>query len=96
MELQFSLSYLYQLFGEGGFADRVEEVVFNAFQAAVSSDWWSHQYVTQINQPWACELEVPAGEKSPFYDVCRYANVFGLEPEFVSIFTSTNLDLHRN
>ncbi|KAL2878956.1 hypothetical protein SGCOL_005655, partial [Colletotrichum sp. CLE4] len=84
VELMFSLSYLYQLFGDNDLADRVELAAFNAIPAGISADWWSHQYITQVNQPWACELEPTKGEKTPFYDVCRYANVFGLEPEFVS------------
>ncbi|KAF6822350.1 duf1680 domain containing protein [Colletotrichum plurivorum] len=82
VELMFSLSYLYQLFGDNRFADLVDSAAFNAVPAGISADWWSHQYITQVNQPWACEFEVPEGEKTPFYDVCRYANVFGLEPEF--------------
>ncbi|KAK1543781.1 hypothetical protein CPAR01_04414 [Colletotrichum paranaense] len=82
VELMFSLSYLYQLFGDNDLADRVELAAFNAIPAGISADWWSHQYITQVNQPWACELELAKDEKTPFYDVCRYANVFGLEPEF--------------
>ncbi|KAI8298046.1 hypothetical protein K4K59_002995 [Colletotrichum sp. SAR11_240] len=82
VELMFSISYLYQLFGDNHFADMVESAAFNAVPAGISADWWSHQYITQVNQPWAKELELPEGEKTPFYDVCRYANVFGLEPEF--------------
>ncbi|KAL0930458.1 DUF1680 domain containing protein [Colletotrichum truncatum] len=82
VELMFSLSYLFQLFGDNHFADMVDSAAFNAIPAGISADWWSHQYITQVNQPWARELEVPEGEKTPFYDVCRYANVFGLEPEF--------------
>lgn len=84
VELMFSLAYLYQLLGGNSFADRVEMAAFNAVPAGISADWWSHQYVTQVNQPWAKEFDIPEGEKTPFYDVCRYANVFGLEPEFVS------------
>ncbi|KAK1640697.1 hypothetical protein BDP81DRAFT_509919 [Colletotrichum phormii] len=82
VELMLSLSYLYQLFGDNDLADRVELAAFNAIPAGISADWWSHQYITQVNQPWACELELTKGDKTPFYDVCRYANVFGLEPEF--------------
>ncbi|KAJ0278624.1 hypothetical protein COL940_007206 [Colletotrichum noveboracense] len=82
VELMFSISYLYQLFGDNHFADMVESAAFNAVPAGISADWWIRQYITQVNQPWAKELELPEGEKTPFYDVCRYANVFGLEPEF--------------
>ncbi|KAL1613317.1 hypothetical protein SLS54_010739 [Diplodia seriata] len=82
VELIFSLSYLHRLFGDNDFADRAELAAYNSLPAAVQSDWWSHQYVTQTNQPWARELQLEEGERTPFYDVCRYANVFGLEPEF--------------
>ncbi|KAI8176030.1 hypothetical protein K4K51_006973 [Colletotrichum sp. SAR 10_75] len=71
VELMFSISYLYQLFGDNHFADIVESAAFNAVPAGISADWWSHQYITQVNQPWAKELELPEGEKTPFYDVCR-------------------------
>ncbi|KAI8219745.1 hypothetical protein K4K54_009173 [Colletotrichum sp. SAR 10_86] len=71
VELMFSISYLYQLFGDNHFADMVESAAFNAVPAGISADWWSHQYITQVNQPWAKELELAEGEKTPFYDVCR-------------------------
>ena len=84
VELMFSLSYLHRLYGDNDFADRMEMAAFN-FPAGIEDDWWSHQYITQTNQPWAQELELEEGEKTPWFDVCRYANVFGLEPEFVSV-----------
>lgn len=84
VELMFSLSYLHRLYGDNAFADRVEMAAFN-FPAGIADNWWSHQYITQTNQPWARELELKEGEKTPWFDVCRYANVFGLEPEFVSV-----------
>ncbi|KAF2135711.1 uncharacterized protein K452DRAFT_281120 [Aplosporella prunicola CBS 121167] len=82
VELIFSLTYLYTLFGESELAERAEKAAFNALPAALSEDWWAHQYVCQVNQPWAKQLEVPDGERRPWYDVCVYANVFGLEPEY--------------
>ncbi|KAB2571437.1 hypothetical protein DBV05_g9883 [Lasiodiplodia theobromae] len=84
VELMFSLSYLHRLYGDNDFADRVEMAAFN-FPAGIEDDWWSHQYITQTNQPWAQELELEEGEKTPWFDVCRYANVFGLEPEFIRV-----------
>lgn len=85
VELIFSLAYSYLLYGDNGLADRAELAAYNALPAAISPDWFSHQYVTQVNQPWAQEFPLGKDEKTPFYDVCRYANVFGLEPEFVRI-----------
>ncbi len=79
VETTFSLSYLYRLFGDNAFADRAELAAFNAFPAAISPDFWSHQYVTQTNQPWSQNLT-----GKPFFNVVSYGNVFGLEPNFVS------------
>lgn len=87
VELMYSLAYLYMLTGDAEFADHLEMAAFNAFPAAISEDWWSHQYITQMNQPWACELQLKSDQRSVFYDVCRYANVYGLEPEFVGCAT---------
>lgn len=41
---------------------------------------WSHQYVTQTNQPWSRNLT-----GNPFGNVVSYSNTFGLEPNFVSL-----------
>ncbi|KAJ0285772.1 hypothetical protein CBS470a_006212 [Colletotrichum nupharicola] len=84
VELMFSISYLYQLFGDNHFADMVESAAFNAVPAGISADWWIRQYITQVNQPWAKELELPEGEKTPFYDVCR------LETEDITINCDSN------
>lgn len=46
---------------------------------------WSHQYVTQTNQPWAGQLS-----ESPFGDVGPYANAFGMAPQYVSSLTQTS------
>lgn len=77
VESIFSLSYLYRLLGDNAFADRAELAAFNAFPAAISPDFWSHQYVTQTNQPWSQNLT-----GKPFFNVVSYGNVFGLEPNF--------------
>lgn len=80
VESIFSLSYLYRAIGDNSFADRAELVAFNALPAAISSDWWSHQYVTQTNQPWSKNIT-----GNPWYNVNSYSTTFGLEPNFVSI-----------
>jgi hypothetical protein len=46
----FSLGYNYRALGDSAFADRAELAAFNALPAAVAPDWWSHQYMTEINQ----------------------------------------------
>lgn len=46
VEMMYSMSYLYRFMGDNDFADRAELAAFNALPAAISADWWSHQYVT--------------------------------------------------
>lgn len=76
----FSLSYLYRFIGDNAFADKAELAAFNALPSAISPDFWSHQYVTQTNQPWSKNLT-----EQPYSNVVSYDNVFGLEPNFVSL-----------
>lgn len=80
VEMIFSLAYLYRFIGDNRFADLAELAAFNALPAAISPDFWSHQYVTQTNQPWSRNLSA-----TPFYNVGTYGNVFGLDPNYVSI-----------
>lgn len=96
VESMFSYAYLYRFHGANEFADRAERAAFNAFPAGMSPDCehpdryfyyimltfegWSHQYVTQTNEPWARNLSA-----NPFYNVVSYANTYGLEPNFVSV-----------
>lgn len=47
---------------------------------------WSHQYVTQTNQPWSRNLT-----EDPWFNVATYSNTFGLEPNFVSEFPDSPL-----
>ncbi|KAI8245238.1 Non-reducing end beta-L-arabinofuranosidase [Colletotrichum sp. SAR 10_99] len=103
VELMFSISYLYQLFGDNHFADMLESAAFNAVPAGISADWWSHQYITQVNQPWAKELELPEGEKTPFYDVCRSDHVHKIDipaagdfDVFVTIHAEVRVQKHEN
>lgn len=63
-------------------ADWVEQVAFNALVASISADWYSHQYVQQENQPWSRNLTKGSNMWS---DVSSYGNVFGLEPNYVSL-----------
>ncbi|KAL4749559.1 hypothetical protein BDW72DRAFT_194695 [Aspergillus terricola var. indicus] len=77
VEMMFSLAYLYQFYGINAYADRAERVAFNSLPAALSPDWWSHQYVQQINQPWSRNWSA-----NPFMNVNSYANSYGVEPTF--------------
>ncbi|KKY14018.1 hypothetical protein UCRPC4_g06879 [Phaeomoniella chlamydospora] len=77
VEMMFSMSFLYRFYGETSFADKVERAGFNALPAALSPDWWAHQYATQTNQQFSGNLSV-----KPFYNIVSYGNTFGLEPNF--------------
>ncbi|KAL2850238.1 hypothetical protein BJY01DRAFT_245549 [Aspergillus pseudoustus] len=77
VEMMYSMAYLYRMYGVNHYADMAETPAFNALPAAVSSDWWAHQYVQQINQPWSKNLTA-----NPFFNVVPYGSSFGLEPNF--------------
>ena len=77
MEVIYSLAYNYFAIGDSEYADRAELTAFNALPAAVSGDWWSHQYMTQPNQPFSMNLSA-----TPFYDDGTLAQTFGLEPNY--------------
>ncbi|KAG5797381.1 hypothetical protein H9Q69_003556 [Fusarium xylarioides] len=77
VESIFSYAFLYRFHGVNDYADKAELAAFNAFPAAMSPDWWSHQYVTQKNQIVSGNLT-----KNPFFNVVSYANTYGLEPNF--------------
>jgi len=77
VEMMFSMENLVALTGEVKFADRLEKVAFNALPAAISPDFWGHQYDEQSNQV-ACVFD-----PQPVYTTNRGdANLFGLEPQF--------------
>lgn len=78
-EMIFSLSWIYQYLADNDLADWAEQVAFNALPASIASDWYSHQYVQQENQPWSRNL---TDGSAMWVDVNSYANVFGLEPNY--------------
>nr|RBQ95085.1 hypothetical protein FVER53263_05716 [Fusarium verticillioides] len=77
VESIFSYAFLYRIHGDNSFEDKAELAAFNAFPAAMSPDWCSHQYVTQTNQIFSGNLT-----QNPFFNVVSYANTYGLEPNF--------------
>ncbi|KAI0546805.1 duf1680 domain-containing protein [Xylaria curta] len=78
-ELMFSLAWIYQYLADNDIADWAELTAFNAFPGQIWSDWWSHQYVQQENQPWSRNLTV---QPQMWDNVGSYGNVFGLEPDY--------------
>ena len=75
-ELLFSLEMLLFATGEARYADRIEQIAYNAWPAMFTADLCAHQYVQQVNQ-----IEV-SPKKRGWYDAYREANLFGLAPNF--------------
>jgi hypothetical protein len=77
VEYLFSLETLIAAFGDTLFADRLEQIAFNALPAAYSPDMWAHQYDQQANQV------ICAVADDPIYtNNGPDANLFGLEPNY--------------
>ncbi|KAJ5801973.1 uncharacterized protein N7503_004423 [Penicillium pulvis] len=77
VETMYSLAYNYFAIGDPDYADRAELTAYNALPAALMGDWWSHQYMTEPNQPFSKNLSA-----TPFYDDNTQSNTFGLEPNY--------------
>ncbi len=75
-ELLFSLESLLAATGDVRYAERIEEIAYNAWPATFTPDMCAHQYVQQVNQ-----IEV-SRKKRGWYDAYNEANLFGLAPNF--------------
>ena len=75
-ELLFSLEALLAATGDSRYAERIEEIAYNAWPATFTPDLCAHQYVQQVNQ-----IEV-SRRKRGWYDAYNEANLFGLAPNF--------------
>ena len=78
VEAMYSLSYLYQMFGDKTYADRCELAAFNALPVSITSDHWARQYLALPNEPFAERLDRP----TPFWNVGPNGIVYGLEPNY--------------
>ncbi|MFN7996320.1 MAG: glycoside hydrolase family 127 protein [Bryobacteraceae bacterium] len=76
VEAQFSLENLVAILGDPAFADRLENITFNALPATFTKDMWAHQYDQQPNQI-QCDVNPRAWETNG-----PDSNLFGLEPNF--------------
>lgn len=76
VEMMFSLENLLAIFGDAAFADRLEQVAYNALPATFTADMWAHQYDQQVNQV-LCSVAPRAWTNNS-----DSANIFGLEPHF--------------
>jgi len=75
-ELLFSLQTLLAATGDASYAERIEQITYNAWPATFTPDMCAHQYVQQVNQ-----VEV-SRKKRGWYDAYSEANLFGLAPNF--------------
>jgi hypothetical protein len=75
-ELLFSLQTLLAATGDAAYAERIEQIAYNAWPATFTPDLCAHQYVQQVNQ-----VEV-SRKKRGWYDAYGEANLFGLAPNF--------------
>ena len=76
VEMMYTMEETIRLTGSMEACDRLEKYAYNALLATIRPDFSSHQYVQQANQ-YDCEVKA-----HPFYDAYRYANTFGIEPNY--------------
>ncbi|MGQ9619376.1 MAG: beta-L-arabinofuranosidase domain-containing protein [Bacteroidales bacterium] len=76
VEYMFSLSELYQIFGENSFADRLELLAYNSLPGTTTADMWAHQYDQQSNQ-----VLVTVAKRS-WSTNREQSNIYGLMPNF--------------
>lgn len=84
VEAAYSLAYTYQVHGRSSDADRAERAIFNAFPVMLTGDKWSHQYMTQPNQPFAVNTTTGDGQVPPLFTTANsgLATTYGLEPVY--------------
>ncbi len=76
VEAMFSLEVELAISGNPQVGDRLERIAYNALPAAISPDFWAHQYDQQPNQI-SCTLG-----RRDWTDNGPESNLFGLEPNF--------------
>jgi hypothetical protein len=79
VETAYSLGYLYHALGNNAYAEQAELITFNAMPVTMTDDLWGHQYVAQVNQPWALNM---IDKQSFFTNSNGAAASFGLEPNY--------------
>ena len=77
VEAMFSYETMFSVLGDTSFADRVEQLTFNALPATMDAEMWTHQYLQQTNQK-------AAAPQSDWWwnSDGGYSSVFGLEPNY--------------
>lgn len=75
-ELLFSLEENFEALGNLSFADRMEQLIFNAFPGTCTADMWAHQYNQQANQV------LVSVAKRPWRGDGDTSNIYGFTPNF--------------
>jgi len=75
-ELLYSLEKGFEAVGELSFADRIEQLMFNAFPGTCTADMWAHQYDQQANQV------LVSVAKRPWHLNNETSNIYGFTPNF--------------
>jgi hypothetical protein len=77
VETIYSLGVLHKVQGDVAFADRAEMIAYNAQPAAMTSDMWARNYLSQIN-----EIAAVTTNPHPWITDGPASTTYGLEPNF--------------
>jgi hypothetical protein len=81
VEAMFSYNTMFSIHGETSFADRAEQIAYNALPATWASptggDMWAHQYLQAVN-----EISAIKSDPHIWQNDGDMAEVYGLEPNF--------------
>ena len=76
VEAMYSFQQIAFITGEAVWADRLEQLAYNALPATITADFCAHQYDQQINQ-----VQCHVAPRN-WYNNDDTSNIFGLEPHF--------------
>ena len=51
VEMMFSMNVVHSILGDVQFADRAEQLAYNALPGAMTKDLWARVYLQQPNEP---------------------------------------------
>jgi hypothetical protein len=77
VETMFSYSTIFSILGDVVFADKVEQMAFNALPASITPEMWAHQYLQQANEINAVHQDDPWWNTDG-----GDSNIYGLEPNY--------------
>ncbi len=75
-ETLFCFENCFAIMGDVRFADRVEQLIFNAFPGTTTADMWAHQYDQQANQV------LVSVARRPWHNNRDNSNIYGFTPNF--------------